>query len=304
MPLILPKNLPAARALQGENIFVMNESRALAQDIRPLEILIVNLMPEKIVTETQLARVLANSPLQVRLTLLRTDSHASTHTAAEHIAAFYLTLDEVRQRRFDGMIITGAPVEHLAYEEVDYWDEMRSLLDYARTNVYSTVYLCWGALAGLYHYYGIPKVMLPQKLHGVFEHRVERPDNPLVRGFDETFYAPHSRSACVSPADVKKVPAVRVLAASEEAGLHLMSTENGREIYILGHMEYDRDTLLNEYRRDTARGLAPPLPLHYFRGGAPEGGVRFRWRAHGSLLYANWLNYYVYQSTPYDLDTL
>ncbi len=304
MPLIIPKDLPAYTALQDENIFVMPHERAQSQDIRPLEILIVNLMPEKIVTETQLSRVLANSPLQVRLTLLRTESHESKNTGAAHLAAFYKTLDEVKRSRFDGMIITGAPLEHMAYEDVDYWAEMCDLFEFAKHNVYSTIYLCWGALAGLYYHYGIDKEMLPEKLSGVYEHRVVRPSNPLVRGFDEYFYVPHSRHAGVAAADVAKVPALRVLADSGEAGIHLLSTENGREIYILGHMEYDKETLQNEYLRDTSRGLSPALPRHYYRNDDPEEGILFRWRSHGNLLYSNWLNYYVYQTTPFDLTRL
>ncbi len=304
MPLIIPKDLPAYQALQDENIFVMPHQRAVAQDIRPLEILIVNLMPDKIVTETQLARLLANSPLQVRLSLLRTGTHTPTHTSTEHLAAFYHTIDEVRHHRYDGMIITGAPVEHLAYEQIDYWDELRQLMDFGRKNVYSTIYLCWGGMAGLYYHYGIPKVMLPQKLHGVFAHSLERPGNPLVRGFDEVFYVPHSRSAGVSREDVLRVPELRILAESEEAGLHLLSTENGREIYVLGHMEYDKETLYNEYRRDTDRGLAPPLPEHYFIDDDPEKGILYRWRSHAHLMFSNWLNYYVYQATPFDLEKL
>ncbi|NLW78572.1 MAG: homoserine O-succinyltransferase [Ruminococcaceae bacterium] len=304
MPVIIPKELPAYKTLQDENIFVMPHHRAITQDIRPLDILIVNLMPDKIVTETQLARMLGNSPLQVRLTLLRTGTHESTHTASEHIAAFYQTLDEVQRHRFDGMIVTGAPVEQLDYEQVDYWDELRSLFDFSRKNVYSTLYLCWGAMAGLYHNYGIPKIMLPAKLSGVFEHKVVRPGNPLVRGFDEVFYAPHSRLAGIARPDVDAVPQLRVLAESEEAGLHLMSTDNGREIYVMGHMEYDKETLYNEYTRDKGAGLNPKLPRHYFVDDDPEKGILFRWRSHAHLLFSNWLNYYVYQSTPFDLNEL
>ncbi len=304
MPVILPNELPAAKVLQDENIFVMRHERAARQDIRPLEILIINLMPDKIVTETQLARVLANSPLQVKLSFLRTGTHTPTHTPAGHIGAFYRTLAEIRDRRYDGIIITGAPVEHIPYEGIDYWPEFVDILEFCRKNAYSTVFLCWAALAALYAHYGIPKQGLPEKLHGVFRHTVTRPGNPLVRGFDECFYVPHSRSAGIARADVEKVPALRVLAESEEAGLHLLSTENGREIYVMGHMEYDKDTLWNEYRRDTAAGLAPPLPRRYFMGDDPEMGVLFRWRSHGHLLYSNWLNYYVYQETPFDLQQL
>lgn len=304
MPLIIPPTLPAYQILQDENIFVMPHHRAITQDIRPLDILIVNLMPDKIATETQLARMLANSPLQVRLTLLRTGTHASAHTSNAHLGAFYQTLGEVRQRRFDGMIVTGAPIEHLAYEEVDYWPELVSLFEFSRSNVYSTIYLCWGAMAGLYHHYGIPKTMLPQKLHGVFRHRVMRPANPLVRGFDETFYAPHSRHADIRRTDVEKVPQLRILAESDEAGLHLLSTENGREIYVLGHMEYDKDTLHGEYLRDTQRGLHPAVPRHYYENDDPASPIIYRWRSHANLLYSNWLNYYVYQTTPFDLSQL
>lgn len=304
MPLILPKELPAFEVLQDENIFIMNHERAVRQDIRPLDILIVNLMPDKVVTETQLARVLANSPLQVRLTLLRTGSHQPANTPMTHLTAFYQTIEELQPYRYDGMIVTGAPVEHLDYEQVDYWEELHRLFDFAKTHVYSTIYLCWGALAGLYYHYGIPKEMYAEKLSGVFEHRLMRPGNPLVRGFDEIFYVPHSRSAGVRREDVLKKPELRILAESDEAGIHLLSTENGREIYILGHMEYDKETLQNEYVRDTKRGLNPPLPAHYYRNDDPGGEILFRWRSHGHLLYSNWLNYYVYQSTPFDLDLL
>ncbi len=304
MPLIIPENLPAFSALRDENIFSMTHDRAIRQDIRPLEILLVNLMPDKIGAEIQLARVLANSPLQVRLTLLRTGTHLSKHTPEHHLAAFYKTLDEVYQERFDGMIITGAPVEHLPYEEVDYWGEMQDLIAYSQKNVYSTVYLCWAALAGLYLNYGIPKRVFEKKLHGIFEHSVLRPNNPLVRGFDETFYVPHSRIAGVDEESVLGKEALRILAASEEAGIHLISTENGREIYIMGHPEYDKESLQNEYIRDTNRGINPALPKHYYYNDNPEDGIIFRWRSHGCLMFSNWLNYYVYQDTPFDLTSL
>lgn len=304
MPLILPKDLPAVEVLQDENIFIINHARAMAQDIRPLDILIVNLMPDKITTETQLARMLANSPLQVRLTLLRTGTYESKHTPAGHLAAFYKTLEEIEQCRFDGMIITGAPIEHLAYEDVDYWGEMEKLFAFSRHNVFSTIYLCWGALAGLYYHYGIPKEMLPQKLSGVYSHKVTRPANPLVRGFDETFYVPHSRHAGVPHQAVAQVPGLRILAQSDEAGIHLMSTENGREIYVLGHSEYDKETLQNEYNRDLARGMNPIVPRYYYQDDDPAKEILFRWRSHGHLLYSNWLNHYVYQGTPYDLNEL
>lgn len=302
MPLILPGDLPAAKALQDENIFVMEPARAATQDIRPLEILIVNLMPNKITTETQLARVLANSPLQVRLTLLRTGSHETTHTPPEHMSAFYSTLDEIRQKRYDGMIITGAPIELLDYSQVDYWDELVELISFAQSNVYSVIYLCWGAMAALYHNYGIPKHKLEQKLHGVFAHTVIRPGNPLMRGIDEVFYVPHSRQAYVRREDIERVPQLRILADSDEAGVHILGTDSGREIYVFGHMEYDKDTLLNEYNRDIANN--PPLPRHYFHGDDPQKGINYRWRGAGSLFYSNWLNYYVYQQTPFNLSEL
>ena len=302
MPLILPNKLPAVRALYDENIFVMEPDQAAHQDIRPLEILIVNLMPNKIITETQLARVLANSPLQVKLTLLRTGTRKSNHTPPEHMIAFYRTLDEVREKRFDGMIITGAPIEMLEYNQVDYWDELTEMLEFGSKNVYSTIYLCWAAMAALYCNFGIEKYKMPQKLHGVFAHSVTRPSNPLMRGIDETFYVPHSRQAYVRKEDVQEHPELRVLAESEEAGLHILATDNGREIYIFGHMEYDKETLLNEYNRDIEK--KPPMPRNYFIGNDPAKGINFCWRSAGHLFYLNWLNYYVYQQTPYNLNEL
>ncbi len=304
MPLIIPKSLPAYAALEAENVFVMHEARAARQDIRPLRILLVNLMPTKIATETQIARVLANSPLQVELSLLHMDSHESTHVPGAHLEAFYKTFHQIEHQRFDGMIITGAPVEHLAFEDVDYWDELCRLMDYSETNVYSTMHICWGAQAGLYHHYGIQKVPLPEKLFGVFPHRVTRPQSPLVRGFDELFYAPHSRHTTVRKADIEAQPALRILAESDEAGVHLAATDSGRRIFVFGHMEYDKDTLRAEYERDLAKGLPIAPPKHYFRGDDPAQEVLFRWRSHANLLFSNWLNYYVYQATPYDLEEL
>ncbi|WP_367924769.1 homoserine O-succinyltransferase [uncultured Ruthenibacterium sp.] len=304
MPLIIPKELPAFEALEDENVFVMHKARAISQDIRPLRILLVNLMPTKIATETQIARVLANSPLQVHLTLLRMGSHESTHVSGAHLEAFYKTFDEIRNERFDGMIITGAPVEQMAYEEVDYWPELCAVMDYSRTHVYSTMHICWGAQAALYYHYGVPKYPVKKKVFGVFPHKVTRPKNPLVRGFDEVFYAPHSRHTEVRRADVDKVEALRVLAESDEAGLHLLATDSGRQIFILGHMEYDKDTLKTEYLRDLAKGLPIDVPKHYFYDDDPAKDVIFRWRSHANLLFSNWLNYYVYQTTPYDLEQL
>ena len=304
MPLIIPKELPAFGALEEENVFVMHKARAISQDIRPLRILLVNLMPTKIATETQIARVLANSPLQVQLTLLRMGSHESTHVSGAHLEAFYKTFEEIRSERFDGMIITGAPVEQLAYEDVDYWPELCAVMDYSRTHVYSTMHICWGAQAALYYHYGVPKSPVAQKVFGVFPHRVTRPRNPLVRGFDEVFYAPHSRHTEVRREDVAKVDALRVLAESDEAGLHLLATDSGRQIFILGHMEYDKYTLKAEYERDLAKGLPIEVPRHYFYDDDPAKDVIFRWRSHANLLFSNWLNYYVYQTTPYDLEQL
>ena len=304
MPLIIPKSLPAYAALEAENVFVMHEARAARQDIRPLRILLVNLMPTKIATETQIARVLANSPLQVELSLLHMGSHESTHVPGAHLEAFYKTLHQIEHQRFDGMIITGAPVEHLAFEDVDYWDELCRLMDYSTTNVYSTMHICWGAQAGLYHHYGIQKAPLPEKLFGVFPHRVTRPQSPLVRGFDEIFYAPHSRHTTVRRADIAACPALRILAESDEAGVHLAATDSGRQIFVFGHMEYDKDTLRAEYERDLAKGLPIAPPKHYFQGDDPAREVLFRWRSHANLLFSNWLNYYVYQATPYDLEEL
>ena len=301
MPLIIPKNLPAYDELQQENVFVMHQERAMSQHIRPLRILILNLMPTKIVTETQLARLLANSPLQVQVTFLQTATHSTTHTAPEHMKAFYKTFDEIRNERFDGMIITGAPIEDLDYEAVDYWDELCRIMDYTKENVYSTIHLCWGALAGLYYHFGIPKVHLDKKMFGVFEHRVTRPSNPLVRGFDEVFYAPHSRHTAMSREDIDHCGALRILAESDEAGPFLMSTENGRQIVVIGHPEYDKYTLDAEYKRDVAKGLPIAVPKNYYPNDDPSQPPLFRWRAHAHLLYENWLNYYVYQNTPYDL---
>jgi len=304
MPIIIPNSLPAAKTLKKENIFIMHEKRAATQDIRPLKILIVNLMPTKIATETQLARVLANSPLQVELTLLRMEAHASQNTPEDHLVAFYKTFDEIVHERFDGMILTGAPVETMDFERVDYWHELSELFEYARTNVYSSMFICWGAQAALHYYYDIPKHPLKSKVFGVFEHKVVRPLNPLMRGFDEIFYAPHSRHTTIKKEDVKKVPEVRILAESKEVGLHILATDNGRQIFILGHQEYDKETLYGEYKRDLDKGLPIEVPKHYFRDDDPEKEILFRWRSHASLLFTNWLNYYVYQETPYDLEQL
>ena len=304
MPLIIPQELPAYKALEAENVFVMHRARAQMQDIRPLRILLVNLMPTKIATETQLARVLANSPLQVELSLLHMGTHESTHVPGAHLEAFYKTFDEVKNGRFDGMIITGAPVEMLPFEQVDYWPELCAVMEYSKTHVYSTLHICWGAQAALYYHYGIEKYKMEHKVFGVFPHRVLRAKTPLVRGFDEVFYAPHSRHTEVRRADVEKCKALRILAESEEAGLHLLATDSGRRIFVCGHMEYDKETLRLEYERDAEKGLAIGVPKHYFENDDPARDVIFRWRSHANLLFSNWLNYYVYQETPFDLETL
>ena len=304
MPLIIPKTLPAYDALYNENIFVMHRERALAQHIRPLEILILNLMPTKITTETQIARLLANTPLQVHMTLLQTASHAATHVSAAHLESFYKNFNEVRNNRYDGMIITGAPVETMDFEQVDYWPELCEIMDFSETNVYSTLHVCWGAQAGLYYHYGVHKELLPEKMFGVFEHRVVRPSNPLVRGFDEVFYAPHSRWAGLDRAAIDACGDLRILAESDVAGPMLLSTESGRQIFVIGHPEYDKYTLDKEYKRDVAAGKPINIPCNYYPDDDPSRDPLFRWRAHGYLLYTNWLNYYVYQDTPYDLNRL
>ena len=304
MPLIIPDQLPAAGMLRDENIFTMNRARAAMQDIRPLKVIIVNLMPTKIATETQLARVLANSPLQIEMKLVGMDSHTSTHISQEHMLSFYTTLDEFKDEYFDGMIITGSPIELLEFEEVDYWSELCELFEFAKTHVYSNMFICWGAQAALHYYYGIPKHPLEKKIFGVYEERTLRPHSPLMRGFDEIIYAPHSRYTEVRKEDIEKHPELRVLAASDEIGPHIMATDNGRQIFVLGHQEYDKDTLANEYFRDINKGIDINVPKNYFRNDDPQQEIMFRWRSHANLLFSNWLNYYLYQATPYNLDDL
>ncbi|MCL1982722.1 MAG: homoserine O-succinyltransferase [Clostridiales bacterium] len=304
MPLVIPNKLPAADILKKENIFTMEHTRAITQDIRPIKILVVNLMPTKVATETQLARVLANTPLQTELTLLRMDSHDSQNITQDHLNTFYRTLPEIKNERFDGMILTGAPVETMSFEEVDYWPELCEMLEFSKKNVYSNMYICWGAQAALYYHYGINKYPLDGKVFGVFEHKVVRPYNPLMRGFDEVFYAPHSRNTYVKKEDVLKHPEIRILAESDEAGMHILATDNGRQIFIFGHQEYDKETLGLEYYRDLQKDIPIEVPKNYFKNDDPGSEVLFRWRSHASLLYSNWLNYYVYQETPYDLGQL
>ena len=304
MPIKIPDALPATAILESENIFVMTEYRALHQDIRPLKVLILNLMPTKIVTETQILRKLSNTPVQIQVELLRTASYQSQHTDEDHLASFYTTFDQVRDRNFDGMIITGAPVENLEFNQVDYWPELCEIMAWSRTHVPSTLHICWGAQAGLYYHYGIPKYVLPQKVFGVFDHQVLKPSSPLFRGFDDRFYAPHSRHTEVLEEDIRKIPSLEVLAVSEEVGVFAVKTENSRQFFLLGHLEYDRDTLAQEYQRDVDRGLTIQVPRHYFPGAAPPTPPVVRWRSAGQLIYTNWLNYYVYQTTPYDLSAL
>lgn len=301
MPIRIPDSLPATSVLEGENIFVMTERRALHQDIRPLNLLILNLMPTKIVTETQLLRKLSNTPLQVNVQLLQTRSHTSQNTDVAHLKSFYTTFDQVKDSQYDGMIITGAPVENLEFEAVDYWDELCQIMDWTRTHVHSTFHICWGAQAGLYHHYGIQKRTLDKKLSGVFEHTIIRKRSPLFRGFDDRFYAPHSRYTEVTMEQLLTKPELEILALSGEAGVFGVKSSDNRRFFIFAHPEYDDDTLAQEYFRDLKRGLNPPVPAHYFPGGNPSLSPVVTWRSAGQLLYTNWLNYYVYQTTPYDL---
>ena len=304
MPIRIPNDLPATKTLAEENIFVMTETRAMTQDIRPLQVLLLNLMPTKVATETQLARLLGNTPLQVELELMQTASYEAKNTSQEHMLKFYTTFDQVKDRFFDGMIITGAPVEKMAFEEVEYWPELCSIMEWTKTHVHSTFHICWGAQAALYYHYGIPKYLLPEKLSGVFEHRIERRSSMLLRGFDDCFLAPHSRHTTVRREDVEQCDKLRILASSEKAGVYIMMTDGGRQVFITGHSEYDADTLKNEYVRDKGQGLDPKLPDNYFPGNDDTRQPLVSWRAHASLLYQNWLNYYVYQTTPYDISAI
>ena len=304
MPIKIADKLPAARTLRGENIFVMTEKRAMSQDIRPLRILLFNLMPTKIVTETQILRALSNSPLQVEVVFLNTKTHASKNTPHEHLVDFYKTFDEIENEKFDGMIITGAPVENMEFEEVDYWDELTSVMEWSKSHVTSTLHICWGAQAALYYHYGIKKHRLEKKMSGVFEHRVQKKKNKLVRGFDETFFAPHSRHTETRIEEVKAVPELDIIAVSDEAGLYLAASKDGKHVFVMGHSEYDADTLDKEYKRDSERGLNPEIPVNYYKNNNPLLRPVMRWRAHSTLLFVNWLNYCVYQITPYDLNEI
>lgn len=304
MPIKIPMSLPAADSLIKENIFVMDESRAISQDIRPLKIAIMNLMPTKIVTETQFLRLLSNTPLQIDITLLNTASHRSKNTPEEHLSSFYKTFDEVKNEKFDGLIITGAPVELLEFSDVDYWPELCELVAWSHKNVYSTLYVCWGAFAGLKINHGIEKHALDKKLSGIFRHKTLVPENPLVRGFNAEFSAPHSRYSGIKREDIEKIDDLLILAESEEAGVYLVANKNGREVYVSGHSEYDFDTLRNEYERDVLKGINPEVPKNYFPDDDPANAPINTWKAHAHLLFSNWLNYFVYQNTPYDLNEI
>ena len=304
MPIKIPDTLPARKVLEAENIFVMSRERAAKQDIRPLRILILNIMPTKIATETQLLRLLGNTPLQVEIDLLQTATHTPKNVSAQHLLDFYKVFDDVRGNRYDGLIITGAPVETLAFEEVDYWQELCEIMEWSKTHVFSTFHICWGAQAGLYYHYGIEKYPLAQKVSGIFRHRATGTLHPLVRGFDEYFWAPHSRHTEVRREDICKHPQLQILAESADAGVYLIATGDGRQIFVMGHAEYDRETLAKEYERDVKRGLNPSLPRNYFVQDDPQSIPPMIWRSHANLLFSNWLNYFVYQRTPFDLNEL
>ena len=304
MPIKIPNRLPAVKTLTAENIFVMTEKRAITQDIRPLKLLLLNLMPKKIETETQFARLLGNSPLQVDLTLIHTKSHQSKNVSPEHLLSFYQTFDDIKHRKFDGMIITGAPVEQFDFEEVEYWDELCEIMEWTKTHVTSTFHICWGAQAGLYYHYGIKKYSTDKKLFGVFPHRVEYKNSMLFRGFDDIFMVPQSRHTTVKREDIEKISKLKILASSDETGVYAISTSRGKQIFITGHSEYDANTLKNEYVRDKDKGLPIDVPKNYFPDDDPEKEPIVSWRAHANLLFSNWLNYFVYQTTPYDIDTI
>ena len=301
MPIKIPNLLPATTVLQNENIFVMTETRAMTQDIRPLQIVVVNLMPNKIRTETQFARLLGNTPLQIELELVHTKTHESKNTSKEHMLAFYKTFDDIKNRKFDGMIITGAPVEQIEFEEVEYWNELCEIMEWSKTHVTSTFHICWGAQAGLYYHFGIPKHPLDKKLFGVFEHQVEHKSSILFRGFDDVFFVPHSRHTTVLREDIEKVKELKILATSDRAGIYAVSTDRGRQVFVTGHSEYDFDTLKAEYERDKALGLPIDVPENYFPNDDDTKTPVVKWRSHANLLFSNWLNYIVYQITPYDI---
>lgn len=304
MPIKISNNLPAFTTLQNENIFVMKDDVASHQDIRPLKVAILNLMPKKIETETQILRLLSNTPIQVDIELIQTASHRSKNTSIEHLTKFYKTFDEIKDERFDGLIITGAPVEQFPFEEVDYWKELCGIMKWTTTNVFSTMHICWGAYAGLYYHYGIPKHDLDKKMFGIFPHHLEVQDHPLLKGFDEIFYVPHSRHTEIKRIDVERVSMLKILTSSDISGVHIIAEKHGRQFFITGHSEYDRNTLANEYFRDLNKGEQIDIPYNYFPDDDPSKPPIFTWRCHANLLFSNWLNYCVYQKTPYDLKNL
>ncbi len=304
MPIIIPDNLPAKETLASENIFIMPELRAEHQDIRPLRIVILNLMPTKIVTETQLLRLISNTPIQVEVVLLQLQTYISKNISEEHMSNFYKTFSEIKDDKFDGLIITGAPVENFEFEEVDYWQELKEIMDWSIHNVYSTFHVCWAAQAGLYHHYGIKKYPLANKMFGIFPHRISKTNTMLLRGFDDIFYAPHSRHTEITKKDIEAVKELDILSESDEAGVYLIKTDGGRQIFVTGHAEYDPETLKLEYDRDISRGLDIEVPKNYFAGDDPDAQPVVTWRGHANLLFSNWLNYYVYQETPFDLSDL
>lgn len=301
MPLNIPIKMPAIETLKAENIFVMDNERASTQEIRPLKIVILNLMPMKITTETDLIRLLSNSPLQIEIDFLKLKSHTSKNTPIEHLMAFYKTFEKIKKGKYDGMIITGAPVEHMKFEAVDYWSEITEILDWAKHNVTSTLFICWAAQAGLYHYYGIPKYQMDKKMFGVFKHTVLDPKNPIFRGFDDEFFVPHSRHTEVRKKDIEKVPELSILSESKDSGVYIIMGRNGREFFITGHSEYSRYTLHDEYIRDLKKGLNIDMPVNYYEDNDPQKAPVIRWKSHANLLFTNWLNYFVYQETPYDI---
>lgn len=304
MPVKVPESLPAVEQLKNENIFVIGENRAMSQDIRPLRIAVLNLMPLKIMTETDLLRLLSNTPLQIELDLVDTGVHTSKHTPEEHIETFYKKFDDIRNSYYDGFIVTGAPVEKMEFEEVDYWDRLIEIFDWARTHVTSTLYICWAAFAAMYHFYGLQKKMLDKKISGVFSHRLINPLNPLFRGFDDTFFVPHSRFTTISADDIKNVGSLEILSDSPDSGIYIVMGRHGREFFITGHSEYSPMTLDFEYRRDLAKGMNPDIPVNYYQDDDPSKHPVIRWRSHANLLFSNWLNYYVYQMTPFHLSDL
>ena len=304
MPIKIPNELPAVRTLEAENIFVMTETRAITQDIRPLKILILNLMPTKVDTETQLSRLLGNTPLQVEIELIHTSTHKSKNISEEHLLAFYKEFEDVKDRYFDGLIITGAPVEKMEFEQVEYWDELTQIMEWSKTHVHSTLHICWGAQAGLYYHFGIKKHLMTEKLSGVYPHTVDYKRSILFRGFDEVFYVPHSRYTTVLREDIENTPLLKILASSEEAGVYAVITPGGKQVFLTGHSEYDADTLEKEYKRDKALGINPKVPKNYYPGDDDTKPPMLTWRAHATLLFTNWLNYFVYQTTPYEISKI